>query len=129
MSFALSRQLFLFLLIGGCQVLLDWAVFVALTHAGLPLVASNLVGRLCGAMLGFQLNGRYTFANESRARLNGQHFRRFLVAWLLITTLSTLSLWMVLHRFDMQAAWLAKPAVEAVMAVIGFVVWRQWVFR
>ena len=129
MSLALSRQMFLFLLIGAGQVLLDWAVFVFLTHAGLPLVAGNLAGRLCGALLGFQLNGRYTFANQGRARLDGMHLRRFIIAWSLITALSTLSLSAVEHRFDLQAAWLAKPAVEAVMAMIGFVVWRQWVFR
>ena len=129
MSPALTRQLLLFLLAGGAQVLLDWAVFVALTYAGLTLVAGNLAGRLCGAFLGFWLNGRYTFAADGRAHLDGLHLRRFIVAWLLITALSTLLLSGVQHRFDLRAAWIAKPAVEAVMALLGFVVWRQWVFR
>jgi putative flippase GtrA len=129
MSPALPRQLLLFLLIGGLQVLVDWAVFVALTYAGLPLVAGNLVGRVSGACLGFWLNGRYTFADNGRPRLDGVHLRRFVVAWLLITALSTLLLSGVEQRFDLRAAWLAKPAVEALMAILGFAVWRQWVFR
>lgn len=129
MTFALSRQLLLFALIGGLQVLIDWAVFVTLTYAGLPLVAGNLCGRTAGALLGFWLNGRHTFAVGGRARLEGVNLRRFLLAWLLITALSTLLLSAVQQRFDLQAAWLAKPAVEALMALLGFVVWRQWVYR
>jgi len=119
----------LFLLVGGVQVLLDWSVFVGLTYAGLPLVPGNLSGRICGACLGYWLNGRYTFAANGRARLERVHLLRFVAAWLLLTGLSTLLLSGVEHRFDLRAAWLAKPAVEALMALLGFVVWRQWVFR
>lgn len=129
MTVALSRQLLLFLLIGALQLLLDWAVFVALTQAGLPLVAGNVCGRVAGACLGFWLNGRYTFAHGGRPRLDRVHRRRFILAWGLLTALSTGLLAGVELRFDLRAAWLAKPLVEAVMALIGFVVWRQWVFR
>ena len=129
MSRTLSRQFLLFLLIGGAQVVVDWAMFVALTYAGLPLVAGNLAGRATGACLGYWLNGRYTFARDGRARLGRAQLLRFIVAWLLLTALSTLLLSGVEHRFDLRAAWLAKPAVEALMALLGFAVWRQWVFR
>jgi putative flippase GtrA len=129
MSRTLSRQFLLFVLIGGAQVVLDWAVFVTLTHAGLPLVAGNVAGRASGACLGYWLNGRYTFAVDGRARLDRMHLLRFIVAWLLMTALSTLLLAVVEHRIDLRAAWIAKPAVEAAMALLGFVVWRQWVFR
>lgn len=129
MSRPLSRQLLLFLIIGGIQVLVDWAMFVTLTYAGLPLVAGNLAGRASGACLGYWLNGRYTFAADGRARLDRVHMTRFIFAWLVLTALSTLLLSGVVHRFDLRAAWLAKPAVEALMAMLGFVVLRQWVFR
>ncbi len=125
----LARQLLIFGLVGAAQVLLDWMVFVALTHAGVYLSLGNFIGRLCGACLGFWLNGRYTFATDGRPRLDRKHFGRFATAWLLLTIASTLLLIAVATRFDLQAAWLAKPAVEALMACIGFVVWRQWVFR
>lgn len=126
---SLLRQSVLFLLIGGLQVLIDSAVFVGLSFAGISLATSNVAGRVCGAMMGFWLNGRYTFARAGRARLDGVHLRRFLVAWTGITALSTALLWLVQSRFDLQAAWLAKPAVEAAMAALGFVAWRQWVYR
>ncbi len=125
----LARQLLVFGLVGAAQVLLDWMVFVALTHAGMLLALGNVLGRLCGACLGFWLNGRYTFAADGRPRLDREHLSRFVIAWLLLTAASTLLLLAVASRFDLRAAWLAKPAVEAMMAGIGFVVWRHWVFR
>ncbi len=129
MPAALARQLVLFLIVGAAQVVLDWAVFVSLTAIGVPLVAGNLAGRLSGACIGYWLNGRHTFAGDGRIRLSGVHLRRFVVAWLLITALSTFLLVDVARQFDLRAAWLAKPAVEAMMAGLGFVVWRQWVFH
>lgn len=125
----LARQLLVFGLVGAAQVLLDWMVFVALTHAGMMLVLGNFLGRLSGACLGFWLNGRYTFAAAGKPRLDREHLGRFLVAWLLLTAASTLLLSAVAGRFDLRAAWLAKPVVEAMMACISFLVWRQWVFR
>jgi putative flippase GtrA len=129
MSPALVRQLIAFGLAGALQLLFDWALFVALTQAGVGLVPGNVLGRLGGASLGFWLNGRFTFAADGRPRLGRAHLLRFAIAWLLITALSTALLGWVEARFDLQAAWLAKPAVEAAMAVLGFVVWRHWVFR
>ena len=68
MPAALPRQLVLFLIVGAVQVVLDWAVFVSLTAAGVPLVAGNLAGRLGGASVGYWLNGRHTFAGDGRIR-------------------------------------------------------------
>jgi putative flippase GtrA len=126
----LSRQLLLFLVVGAAQVLLDWATFVLLTHFGVAVAVGNFIGRVCGACLGYWLNGRYTFAGaDGRPRLGPKQLRRFIVAWLGITALSTFLVWSVAGRFSLEMAWLAKPAVEGLMAAIGFVVWRQWVYR
>jgi putative flippase GtrA len=129
MSLPLHRQIVLFLLIGGAQVVVDWLLFVSLTYAGLSLVLGNLAGRAGGACLGYWLNGRYTFASNGRARLDRAHLLRFVVAWLVLTALSTFLLTAVANQFDLKTAWLAKPAVEAVMAFVGFVASRHWVFR
>jgi|SRR6478609_9122253 len=127
---ALSRQVLLFLLVGAAQVALDWAVFVALTHAGMAVAIGNVIGRVCGACLGYWLNGRYTFTGpDGRPRLGPTQLRRFITAWLVLTALSTLLVWSVADRVSLEMAWLAKPAVEALIAAIGFVVWRQWVYR
>ena len=125
----LARQLLVFGLVGVAQLLLDWGVFVALTHVGLAVVPANVIGRISGACLGFWLNGRYTFAAPDRPRLDREHMLRFVVAWTAMTVASSWLVALVAARFDLQAAWLAKPLVEAVMAAVGFVVWRHWVFR
>ncbi len=124
----LSRQLLLFLFVGLAQVALDSAAFILLTALGVPVAAGNIAGRIAGASLGYWLNGRYTFAAAGRARLGRKQLRRFVLAWSALTALSTALLALVASQFDLHAAWLAKPAVEALMAAIGFVVWRQWVF-
>ena len=125
----LARQLIVFALVGAAQVLLDWSVFVALTHAGAAVAPANILGRISGACLGYWLNGRYTFAAQGRPRLDREHLLRFAIAWTVLTLLSTLLVAQVAVRVDLQAAWLAKPVVEAAMAAVGFVVWRLWVFR
>lgn len=128
-----------FLLAGGVQLALDWAVFVGLTAAGMPAAPANLVGRVAGALLGFVLHGRYTFADGAgeaaiasdagRASPRGGRFLRYAVAWLSMTALSTWLVAGVAGQAGLHAAWWAKPLVEAGMAVLAFFVWRHWVFR
>ena len=125
----LSRQALLFLAIGLAQLALDTALYVGLTAAGATVVIGNVAGRVAGACLGFWLNGRYTFAEGGQARLQRRHLLRFIVAWGALTMMSTWLLAAVAGGAGLQGSWLAKPVVEAAMAAIGFVVWRQWVYR
>jgi putative flippase GtrA len=123
------RQGAVFLVVGLAQLALDTGVFVASTALGLPVAPGNVLGRISGAALGFALHGRYTFADGGKARLSGRHLRRYVIAWTLMTVASTALLHGVATQASLSWAWLAKPFVEAVMAGVGFVVWRQWVFR
>ena len=123
------RQIAQFLAVGGAQLALDSVVFISVTALGLAVGPGNVLGRISGACLGFVLNGRYTFADAGKARLSRRHLGRFVFAWALMTAASTALVQWVSWRLSLQAAWLAKPLVEALMAAIGFVVWRQWVYR
>jgi putative flippase GtrA len=125
---ALPRQAFVYLLAGLAQLALDSAVFVASTALGVPVPAGNVAGRVAGACLGFWLHGRFTFADDGRPRLRGRHLFRFVVAWLALTALSTVAVAQVAAAAGLQWSWVAKPVVELVLAVIGFVVFRNWVF-
>jgi putative flippase GtrA len=118
-----------FLIIGLAQLTLDTAVFVSVTALGMSVAPGNILGRISGASLGFWLNGRYTFADQGRPRLSGRHLGRFVVAWSLLTALSSALLYVIEARSNLHMAWLAKPLLEAFNAAIGFVVWRQWVYR
>lgn len=126
---ALIRQGFWFVLIGGLQVLADWAAFVALTAAGLDVVTSNVAARAAGASLGFWLNGKITFAQAGEQRLGGRRFARYLLAWVAFTLLSTWLIASVASQFSLQYAWLAKPVVEGALALLSFLTARYWIYR
>jgi putative flippase GtrA len=123
------RQLVSYGVVGGLQLLLDWACFVSLTAAGVAVVPANLAGRVAGASLGFWLNGRYTFARPGEATLARRNALRFLAFWVATTAASTLAMQAIDAREGLQAAWLLKPLVEALLAALGFVAARYWIYR
>ena len=47
----------------------------------------------------------------------------------MLTVLGTLALSAITREFGLQMAWLAKPVLEVVLAVVSYFVWRCWVFR
>lgn len=125
---SIGRQGMLFVLVGGLQLLLDWLVFVLLSWVGLPVIASNLLSRLTAAGCGFYLNGRVTFAAQDGPRLGRMRGVKFLVLWSVLTLISTLVMQWLASGPGLNAAWLAKPLVEAVLAVASFLLQRHWVY-
>ncbi|HKZ10551.1 MAG TPA: GtrA family protein [Rhodanobacteraceae bacterium] len=125
----ITRQGLLFLLVGGLLVFLDWAVFVVLTAVGVSAAPANVIGRVFGALLGFWLNGWVTFGDPGSPRHGRQRFARFATLWVVLTVLSTVLVTLLADRLSLHVAWLAKPIVEAFMAILSFVASRQWVYR
>jgi len=124
----LARHGSRYLVVGVVQLLLDWAVFVALSASGVLVEPANILGRVSGAALGFWANGRFTFAGEDTA-VGRRQFARFAVMWLATTAIST---WAVGHIDDtvgLRWAWLAKPAIDVTVSAVGFVLSRHWVYR
>ncbi|BAV99743.1 conserved hypothetical protein [Lysobacter enzymogenes] len=126
---SLTRQGRNFLIVGGIQYVVDWGVMVALSHLGMPVEAANLAGRVSGALLGFWLNGRFTFASAESSSLGRRQFARFIAMWLGTTVLSTGAISAVNAYAGLQWTWLAKPAIELVLAALSFTVSRYWVYR
>ncbi|MFC4729046.1 GtrA family protein [Coralloluteibacterium thermophilus] len=129
MSMTLARQGGSYLLVGGVQFAIDWALLVGLSAAGVPVVMANVGGRIAGALVGFWLNGRVTFAEDGRSRCGPRHLGRFVVAWIVLTLISTVLIGLVARELGLRNAWLAKPLVECGMALIGFAVSRVWIYR
>jgi len=125
---SLHRQGRRYLFFGGVQWMVDWGMTVLVSHLGLPIEAANVCGRISGAMLGFWLNGRFTFAADD-TRIGGTQLRRFVLMWLCTTTASTLAMGAIDDHFGLQWAWLAKPAVELCLGAIGFLLSRHWVYK
>jgi len=124
----LGRHARHYLLIGFVQWVVDWGVLVAFTHLGMAVVPANIAGRVAGALLGYWLNGKVTFAGDEHA-IGPNQLRRYLTMWMATTAVSTWSLGAIDHWAGLQWAWLAKPAVEAVLGVVGFLLSRHWVYR
>ncbi len=118
-----------YIVVGLAQLLLDWAMLVALTACGMPPAPANLCGRIGGALLGFWLNGRWTFAREGQARLGWRRLMRFVLVWLALTLISTWLVAMIAHQLGLQQAWLAKPIVEGMLAIVAFFLWKHLVYR
>ena len=125
---SLTRQGRHYLTIGIVQWLLDWGVMVMLSHLGLPVRQANVAGRISGALLGFWLNGRITFAGE-HTHVGRTQFLRFLAMWLVMTLVSTVAIGSIDDYLGLKWAWLAKPAVEIVLGVIGFLISRHWIYQ
>lgn len=125
----LLRQGSHYVLFGLLQLLLDWAVFVATTWLGMPASRGNLAGRVSGALLGYWLNGRFTFSDGSGTRLGWRRFLRFALMWTALTVASTLLVGWTAANLGLHLAWLAKPLVELALSVVGFLVSRHWVYR
>ncbi|HEY0502482.1 MAG TPA: GtrA family protein [Lysobacter sp.] len=124
----LARQSGSYIVVGLLQLLVDWAVFVMLSATGLAVEPANVAGRISGAALGFWLNGRFTFAGEDTA-VGRRQLARFLAMWLVTTAMSTWAIGHVDDTVGLRWAWLAKPAIELALAMVGFMLSRHWVYR
>ena len=125
---SLTRQGRDYLAIGLLQWLVDWGVVVGLTHIGMPVAPANVAGRITGALLGFWLNGRFTFAG-ARYTLGGTQLQRFMMMWIGTTLLSTWALTQIDDVLGLRWVWLAKPAIEIALGFVGFVLSRYWIYR
>lgn len=128
-ALSLGRQGSSYLAIGALQWLLDWGVMVLLSHLGLRIGVANITGRICGALLGFWLNGRITFAACDGHALGRRQLLRFIVTWLALTLLSTVAIEAIDDVLGRKWAWLAKPLVEVGLGVLGFIASRHWIYR
>lgn len=126
---SLIRQGGSYLIIGLVQLGVDWAVFVAATALGVPVAPGNLLGRVAGMLLGFWLNGRFTFASDGQHRLGWRRFLRFGALWAMLTVISTVLLTVAADQLGLRNAWLAKPLVEGGLAALSFLLMRTFVFR
>jgi len=125
---SLMRQGRRFALVGAVQWLVDCGAMFVLSHSGMPVPYANVAGRICGALLGFWLNGRFTFTDGGR-RAGWRQLARYLLLWGANTFLSTAGVSAFDAAFGLRGAWLAKPLVDGALALGSFLVSRRWVYR
>jgi len=125
----LERQAPGYLMVGLVQLGLDALLFVGLTLIGVHTAVANVISRLVGASVGFLANGQFTFAVPDRRWSIRRSLPRFTTVWLASTAVGTLAVWAVDHHGSLGWAWIAKPVVDAALAIAGFVLSRHWIYR
>lgn len=126
------RQPAYFLVVGGIQYLLDASLYALLISGGITTVPANITSRASAAAVGFLLNRYWTFGQrkDTLKRFSGS-LGRFITFWAVMTLISTAAVYTlgVLWSSDNTSRIIAKLVVEAVLAVISFLISRFWVFR
>jgi putative flippase GtrA len=117
-----------YLIIGIVQWLVDWGVLVLFSHWGMAIEPANVLGRVAGASLGYWLNGKVTFRGDDTV-VGRKQLLRFVLMWTGTTIVSTWSMGMIDHHLGLKWAWLAKPGVEGVLGVTGFLLSRHWDYK
>jgi putative flippase GtrA len=125
---SLLRQGRWFVVVGVVQWLADWSVMFLLSRAGVAIAPANVAGRVCGAMLGFWLNGRITFAQQGQ-QPGWRQLRRYVLLWCANTALSTAGVWAIHAMSGLRGAWIGKPIVDGLLAIGSFFASRHWVYR
>lgn len=123
------RQTTLFLIIGLCLIAIDWAVFVILGLLGVMPIVGNILARFSGTLLGFWLNGKYTFSVRGEVRLGRVRLLKYLCLWIILTALSSILLDFVASNYRLETAWIIKPMLELALASISFIVHKFWIYR
>ena len=128
----LIRQSVLFVLAGGFQYLLDAALFGVLITSGFGTIPANITSRATAAVTGFFLNRYLTFSRrDDTVQKFSASLVRFVLYWVFMTFLSTVLIELlgrVVGDSETQRI-IYKLGVEAALAVVSFLISRNWVFR
>ena len=125
---SLKRHLGGYAAIGVLQWLIEYGLMLALSEWVMPVEPANVIGRLVAALIGFWLNGTWTFAAEHTA-VGRRQLLRFIVMWVVLTALNTLIVGLIDTHLGLRAAQLLKPGADALTGGIGFLLSRHWVYN
>lgn len=124
---SLRRHLGGYAAVGALQWGIEYAVMLVLSQWVMPVAPANVIGRICGAAVGFWLNGTWTFAGEER-RMGRRALQRFVLVWLVLTLVNTAAVNLIDHSAGLRAAQTLKPAVDVLCAGLGFLLSRHWIY-
>lgn len=111
------------------QLVLEWLIFVVMTVIGVPVAAANVVARAIAAGMGFWFNGKWTFNKSAPPSLGIVHLGRYLTLWVSTTFFSTLAVMLAARGGGIHVAWIIKPLADLLLACVGFIVSKYWIYR
>jgi putative flippase GtrA len=123
----MAREMVGYAIVGLTQLAVEWGLFVAATALLVPVPVANVAARIAGASLGFWLNGRFTFA-RSGAVLDRRALLRFATSWAALTVVGTVAVTAIEAAAGLRATWVAKPVIDVLMAGVGFLASKYWIY-
>jgi putative flippase GtrA len=123
------KKVGLFFLFGILQFAVDSSIYTILSAVGLNLVLANIISRGSAALLGYFINGRYTFNKDPSAST----FFKFCIYWLIMTALSSSILWAATEIYrgmeNVVFTFVSKILVELLLFFISFILAKKMVFN
>ena len=124
------RQIILFGVIGVSQLLADSLIFYVLVKLSVPPWIANSTSRFLALLLGFVLNGSFTFRRvDNSSTITKKSFFRLLTLWVILTFVSSELVTLASHHLADLRLLLVKLTVEFVLAFVSFFISRTWVYR
>lgn len=123
-------QFLKFNMVGLLNTAVDFAVFAALTYAGMYYVAAQLLSYAAGMLNSYILNSRFTFGGNggrTTARTNYGKMVRFIVWNGIMLGLSVLLL-IAFAEFTPLEGLYAKAVVTVITVIINFFGSKKFVF-
>ena len=125
---SLKRHFGSYAAIGVLQWVVEYGLMLALSQWVMAVAPANVIGRICGAVIGFWLNGKWTFAGDD-THVGHRAFLRFVAMWVGLTILNTWIVHLIDRHFGLHMAQLLKPGADMLSGGIGFVLSRHWVYK
>ncbi|MBC7602574.1 MAG: GtrA family protein [Ramlibacter sp.] len=124
------RKIFFFGVIGIIQLLVDALIFYLLMKLSLSPWISNSTSRFLALLLGFVLNGAFTFRRgDNSSTISKKSFFRLLILWAALTLISSELVTLAsLHVADLRLI-AAKLTIEFLLAFVSFLISKKWVYR
>jgi putative flippase GtrA len=117
----LNSQLLRFLLVGGLNTAVGYALFAAFTWGGLPYPLAIALATVLGVAFNFQSTGRLVFGGARLAQLG-----RFVAVYGVVDLLNVGSV-AVLLRLGLNV-YVANAVVLLPLALVAFMLQRRFVF-
>lgn len=123
------KKVGLFFLFGIFQFAVDSLIYTILSAVGVDIFLANVLSRGSAAVLGYFINGKYTFNKN----LSSGTFLKFCIYWLFMTTLSSSLLWVVKEIYigaeNVIFTFVSKVLVELLLFFISFFLAKKMVFN
>ena len=117
-------QFFLYVLLGGIGVTVDFGSYAFLLHLTIPPLFANCVSTILGIGTSYILNSKYTF-NEKKLRAHIA--AKFFSVGIAGLAASSLLLWVLTNLFSVSPI-VSKVSLMPLIAIFQFLLNRKWTF-